>query len=170
MKKSDFFYELPPELIAQHPAEPRSSSRLLSMDRQTGEITHGTFTDIVDMLRPGDCLVLNDTRVIPARIYGTKEGSGAVVEFLLLSQKRQDVWEVLAGSGKKAKPGARFSFAAGKLEAQVLEILEGGNRLAAFTYDKSKYSSLFALLDEIGQMPLPHYITEELEDKERYQT
>lgn len=166
MKKSDFFYELPQELIAQHPAEPRDSSRLMRLNRETGEITHTVFSHVLDQLRPNDCLILNDTRVIPARLFGTKEGTGAVVEFLLLNHREANVWEVLAGPGKKAKPGARFQFGDGLLHCEILEVIEGGNRLAEFSYEGNFYE----VLDQIGQMPLPHYITEALEDNEKYQT
>lgn len=166
MKKSDFWYELPEELIAQQPVEPRDSSRMMLVDRITGELSHKHFYDLPDFLRPGDCLILNDTRVLPARLYGIKEGTGAVVEFLLLHQKSLDVWEVITGPGKKAKEGARFSFGDGLLYAQVLEVLENGNRLARFTCE----GNFFTVLEAVGQMPLPHYITQELKDKERYQT
>lgn len=166
MKKSDFWYDLPEELIAQQPLEPRSSSRLLKMDRCTGELTHKHFYDLPEFLRPGDCLILNDTRVLPARLYGVKEGTGAVVEFLLLNQKSLDVWEVITGPGKKAREGARFSFGEGLLFAEVIEVLENGNRLARFKCE----GNFFETLEKVGQMPLPHYITQELKDKERYQT
>ena len=166
MKTHDFYYDLPEELIAQTPAEPRDSSRLMVLDRKTGEVSHHHFYDIVDFLMPGDCLIVNDSRVLPARLYGEKEETGAHVEFLLLTQREKDVWEVLCGPGRRAKPGAKFSFGGGLLHAEVLEIIEGGNRLARFTYEGNFYS----ILDKIGQMPLPHYITAELKDKERYQT
>lgn len=166
MKKSDFFYDLPQELIAQHPMEPRDHSRMMVLDRQSGQVQHKHFYNIVDELQAGDCLVLNNTRVLPARIYGIKEETGAKVEFLLLNHKGDDVWEVITGPGKRAKEGAKFTFGDGILKAEVLQVLENGNRLAKFSYG----GVFFDVLDRIGQMPLPHYITEELEDKERYQT
>ncbi len=166
MKTSDFYYDLPEELIAQHPLEKRDASRLLHVDRSTGEIVHGHFTDIVRYLNPGDTLILNDTRVLPCRIYGVKESTGAVVEFLLLTQQTQDTWECLCGPGKKAREGSRFSFGNGTLKCEVTEVKDDGNRIVRFEYE----GSFFAILDEIGQMPLPPYIKEKLEDKERYQT
>lgn len=166
MKKSDFFYFLPEELIAQHPIEPRDHSRLMVVDKFGGEIEHKHFFDIVDELNEGDCLVLNNTRVLPARLYGIKEDTGARVEFLLLTAKGDDVWECITGPGKRAKPGTRFTFGDGILKAEVLEVLEGGNRLVKFSYNGNFYN----VLDEIGQMPLPPYITAELENGERYQT
>lgn len=166
MHTKDFFYDLPKELIAQTPLEPRDSSRLMVLDKQNGEIRHAHFRDIVDFLNPGDCLVLNDSRVLPARLYGIKEGTGAKVEFLLLTQREQNIWEVLCGPGKRAKPGTRFTFGGGLLKAEVLEIVEDGNRLVRFSCD----GNFFHILDQIGQMPLPHYITKHLEDNERYQT
>ena len=166
MKKSDFYYELPKELIAQHPTEKRDQSRLLVVDRDTGELQHKHFFDILDELQEGDCLILNNTKVLPARIFGVKEETGAHVEFLLLKSVGPDVWEVIAGPGKRAKPGTMFSFENGLLNAEVLDVLEGGNRLVRFTYDGNFYE----VLDRIGQMPLPPYITEKLEDKSRYQT
>ncbi|MGN1195192.1 MAG: tRNA preQ1(34) S-adenosylmethionine ribosyltransferase-isomerase QueA [Acutalibacteraceae bacterium] len=166
MKKDDFYYDLPKELIAQHPVEPRDHSRLMVVDRKTGEIEHRHFYDVVDYLNPGDCLIINDTRVLPARIYGVKEETGAVVEFLLLTNKGGDVWESIAGPGKRAKTGTRFSFSDGLLKAEVVDVLENGNRLIHFFYDGNFYE----ILDKIGQMPLPPYITEKLEDAERYQT
>lgn len=165
MKTSDFYYELPQELIAQTPLEPRDSSRLLVMDRQTGQLQHRHFYEIIDFLEPGDCLVLNDSRVLPARLFGVKEGTGAQVEFLLLNHREGDVWEALAGPGRRAKPGARFRFGDGLLCAEVLDVEEGGNRLLRFQYQGNFYE----LLDQVGAMPLPHYITAELKDKERYQ-
>ena len=153
MKTHDFYYDLPEELIAQTPAEPRDSSRLMVLDRKTGAVSHHHFYDIVDYLMPGDCLIVNDSRVLPARLYGEKE-TGAKVEFLLLTQREKDVWEVLCGPGRKAKPGAKFSFGGGLLHAEILDIIEGGNRIARFTYEGNFYS----ILDQIGQMPLPHYI------------
>ena len=166
MKKSDFYYELPKELIAQHPTEKRDQSRLLVVDRDTGELQHKHFFDILDELQKGDCLILNNTKVLPARIFGVKEETGAHVEFLLLKSVGPDVWEVIAGPGKRAKPGTKFSFENGLLNAEVLDVLEGGNRLVRFAYDGNFYE----VLDRIGQMPLPPYITEKLEDKSRYQT
>ena len=165
MKKSDFFYDLPQEQIAQHPITPRDSSRLLVLGRESGEIQHKIFRDIEDMLRPEDCLILNDTKVLPARLFGIREGTGARVEFLLLKQQSADTWEALAGPGKKAKPGTVFDFG-GKMRGTVLEALDNGNRIVQFQFE----GNFFALLDEIGELPLPHYITEELEDKDRYQT
>lgn len=166
MNKSDFFYDLPEELIAQHPVEPRDASRLMVVDKISGEIQHKHFYDILDELREGDCLILNDTRVLPARIFGIKEGTGARVEFLLLTNKGGDVWECITGPGKRAKPGTRFTFGDGILTAEVIDVLEGGNRLVKFFYE----GNFFNVLDEIGQMPLPPYITEKLENQERYQT
>ncbi len=167
MKTSDFFYDLPEELIAQHPVEPRDSSRLMVLDKITGDIQHKHFYDICDYLHEGDCLILNDTRVLPARIYGVKEGTGAHVEFLLLTCKEKDVWEVLAGPGKRAKEGTVFTFGDGIMKAEILEVLDNGNRIAKFTYDGNNF---YDVLDRVGEMPLPHYITERLENKERYQT
>lgn len=166
LQTKDFYYDLPKELIAQTPLEPRDSSRLLTLNRETGEIAHKHFYDIIDCLNPGDCLVLNDSRVLPARLYGIKEGTGAKVEFLLLNHREGDVWEVLCGPGKRAKPGSQFDFGGGLLHAEVLEIIEEGNRLARFTCKGNFYE----ILDKIGEMPLPHYITEHLNDNERYQT
>ena len=166
MKKSDFFYNLPPELIAQTPIENRETSRLMKLDKKSDEIRHCHFYDILESFEEGDCLVLNNTKVLPARLYGVKDETGAVVEFLLLSQRELDVWEVIAGPGKRAKPGTKFTFGEGLLRCEVLEILEGGNRVVKFFYDGNFYN----ILDRIGEMPLPHYITEKLEDKDRYQT
>ncbi len=166
MKKSDFWYDLPENLIAQHPVEPRNTSRLMVLDKHNGNIVHKHFYDISELLKPGDCLILNDTRVLPARLYGVKDDTGAVVEFLLLNQKAQDIWEVITGPGKKARTGARFTFGDGVLRAEIIEVLENGNRLARFIYD----GNFFNILESVGQMPLPHYITAKLEDKERYQT
>ncbi len=166
MKKSDFFYNLPTELIAQTPIENRETSRLMKLDKKSDEIRHCHFYDILDSFEEGDCLVLNNTKVLPARLYGVKDETGAVVEFLLLSQRELDVWEVIAGPGKRAKPGTKFTFGEGLLRCEVLEILEGGNRVVKFFYDGNFYN----ILDRIGEMPLPHYITEKLEDKDRYQT
>ena len=167
MKKQDFYYDLPKERIAQTPAEPRDSSRLMVVHRDTGNLEHRHFYDILDYLNPGDCLILNNTRVLPARLYGVKQDTGAHVEFLLLNQKENDVWEVITGPGRRAKAGARFSFGDGLLHAEILEVLENGNRIAKFQYDGD---SIFPVLEKIGEMPLPHYITKKLEDNERYQT
>ena len=166
MLKSDFYYNLPEELIAQEPVEPRDSSRLLVMDKQSGALRDGTFRDIKELLKPGDCLILNDSRVLPARLLGERVGTGAHVEFLLLTPHGNDVWEVLAGPGRRAKPGDRIAFGGGLLVAKVLDVLEGGNRLVEFSYEGNFYE----VLDQIGQMPLPPYIKKRLEDKERYQT
>ncbi len=166
MNKSDFFYDLPEELIAQHPVEPRDSSRLMVVDKISGEIQHKHFYDILDELKEGDCLILNNTRVLPARIFGIKDGTGARVEFLLLTNKGGDVWECITGPGKRAKPGTHFNFGDGLLSAEVIDVLEGGNRLVRFFYE----GNFFNVLDQIGQMPLPPYITEKLENRERYQT
>lgn len=166
MKTSDFYYDLPKELIAQTPLKDRSSSRLLVVNRQTGELSHRHFTDIADYLNPGDCLVMNDTRVIPARLYGVKEGTGGKIEFLLLNRKNRDEWEVILRPGKKAKPGARFVFGDGMLTAEVIDTVNDGNRIVRFSYE-----GLFEnILDKLGEMPLPPYITEHLDDRERYQT
>ncbi len=165
-KTSDFSYDLPEELIAQTPLEKRDTSRLLTLDKNTGEIRHKHFFDILDCLNENDCLILNDSRVLPARIYGVKEETGAVVEFLLLKNKGDDIWECLAGPGKKAKTGSCFSFGEGLLQGEVIDVLEDGNRLVKFSYE----GVFFAILDKIGQMPLPPYIKEKLQDKERYQT
>ena len=165
-KTSNYFYDLPTELIAQHPLEPRDHSRLLMMDRQTGRTQDMHFYDIADMLEEGDCLILNDSRVLPARIYGTRQISGSAVELLLLHTSGDDVWEVLAGPGRHAKVGDTLIFGEGKLTAEVLEIVNEGNRLVKFHYDGNFYN----ILEEIGQMPLPPYITERLENQERYQT
>lgn len=167
MKTKDFYYDLPKELIAQTPVEPRDSSRLLVLDRQSGELKHEHFYDIIDELNPGDCLILNDSRVLPARIYGIKEPTGACVEFLLLKQVENDVWECLAGPGKKAKPGTKFSFGNGIMDCEVLSVTEDGNRIVKFSYGEDGF---FASLEKVGKMPLPPYITEELENQERYQT
>ncbi len=166
MLKSDFYYNLPEELIAQEPIEPRDASRLLVMDKQTGALRDGTFRDIKNLLRPGDCLILNNSRVLPARLIGERVGTGAAVELLLLTPHGNDVWEVLAGPGRRAKPGYKLSFGGGLLTAEVLEVLEGGNRLVKFSYEGNFYETL----DQIGQMPLPPYIKKRLEDGERYQT
>lgn len=166
MKTSDFYYDLPKELIAQTPLKDRSSSRLLAVSKENGSLKHGHFTDIVSYLKKGDCLVLNDTRVIPARLYGVKEETGAKIEFLLLNRKNQTDWEVILKPGKKAKPGAKFVFGDGLLKAEVLETVNDGNRIVRFSYE-----GLFEnVLDKLGEMPLPPYITEKLSDRERYQT
>ncbi len=167
MNTSDFYYDLPKELIAQHPVEPRDSSRLMLVDRENGEIEHKHFYDILGELNEGDCLIVNNTRVLPARIFGTKKDTGARVEFLLLTNKGNDVWECIAGPGKKARVGSQFTFADDLMSAEVVEVLDNGNRLVKFTYNSSNF---FEALDKIGQMPLPPYITERLEDVERYQT
>lgn len=166
MKTSDFYYELPEKLIAQTPIEPRSASRLLALDRQNGAIADSCFEDLISFLRPGDCLVLNNSRVLPARIYGKRIPTGGAVELLLLQSHGDDVWEVLAGPGKKARPGDSIGFGEGILTAHVLDILDGGNRLVKFTYDGNFYE----VLERIGEMPLPPYITAKLENQERYQT
>lgn len=166
MKTSDFYYDLPQELIAQTPLADRSASRLLVLDKEKGDITHRHFYDIVDMLEEGDCLVLNNTRVLPARLYGEKEGTGGKMEFLLLNRIDRDRWEIIVKPGKKAKPGAKFVFGGGLLKAEIIETVNDGNRIAEFSYD-----GVFEnVLDQLGEMPLPPYITEKLEDKERYQT
>ncbi len=166
MKKSDFYYELPQELIAQHPLEKRDNSKMMHLDRTSGEIQHKHFFDVIDYMNEGDCLILNNTRVLPARLYGIKDDTGAQVEFLLLNPKGNDVWEVITGPGKKAKKGTSFTFSDGIMKAEILDVLDNGNRLAKFEYE----GNFFNVLDKIGQMPLPHYITEKLEEKERYQT
>lgn len=167
MKKSDFYYDLPKELIAQTPLEQRDTSRMMVINKKSGEICHKHFYDIFDYLNDGDCLVLNNTRVLPARIYGTKKDTGAVVEFLLLNNLGNDEWETITGPGKRAKEGAEFTFGNGILSCVVLKVLENGNRIAKFSYDGT---NIYEVLDKIGEMPLPHYITEKLHDKERYQT
>ena len=166
LKKSDFYFDLPQELIAQDPLEDRSSSRLLVLDKETGAVSHHVFRDIVDFLNPGDCLVLNDTRVIPARLLGEREGTGAHIEVLLLKRREADVWETLVKPGKKCRPGTRLVFGGGLLKAQVLETVEEGNRLIRFEYD----GIWEEVLDRLGEMPLPPYITHKLQDKNRYQT
>lgn len=167
MKTRDFYYDLPPELIAQQPIEPRDHSRLLVMDRSSGQLTDSVFYQLPQFLQPGDCLIVNDSRVLPARLYGHRKSSGGLVELLLLSPKGQDVWEVLAGPGKKARPGDVLVFGEGLLEAEVLDIVEEGNRLVRFTYPGP---SIYAILEQIGEMPLPPYITKKLKQPERYQT
>ncbi len=166
LAKSDFYFELPPELIAQDPLENRCASRLLVLEKDTGAVSHHTFSEIVDYLNPGDCLVLNDTKVIPARLLGEKEGTGAHVELLLLKRMEKDVWETLVKPGKKCRPGTKLSFGGGLLTAEILDVLEDGNRLVRFSYQ-----GIFEeLLDRLGEMPLPPYITHRLKDKARYQT
>ena len=166
MKTSDFYFDLPEELIAQDPLEDRSSSRLMVLDKNTGEITHRIFRDITEYLHPGECLVINDTKVIPARLIGAKEDTGAKIEILLLKRKENDIWETLVKPGKKCRPGAKVVFGNGELRAEILEVLEDGNRLVQFSYE-----GIFEeVLDRLGQMPLPPYITHKLQDKNRYQT
>lgn len=166
MKTSDFYYDLPKELIAQDPLEDRSSSRLLHLSMKDGSIEHRHFTDILEYLHEGDCLVVNDTRVIPARLYGHKEETGALIEILLLKRKENDTWECLVKPGKKARPGARITFGDGILKGEILDIVDEGNRLIRFEYD-----GIFEeILDQLGEMPLPPYITHKLKDKNRYQT
>lgn len=166
MKRQDFYYELPEELIAQDPLEDRSSSRLLVLDKESGAVSHHVFKEITDYLKPGDCLVINDTKVIPARLIGSKVGTEAKIEILLLKRKENDIWETLVKPGKKAKIGTKICFGEGLLVGEVVDIVEEGNRLIQFTYE-----GIFEeILDQLGQMPLPPYITHQLEDKNRYQT
>ena len=166
MKTQDFYYDLPEELIAQDPLEDRSSSRLLVLDKKSGAVYHHVFKEIIDYLHEGDCLVINDTKVIPARLIGSKVGTNAKIEILLLKRKSDNTWETLVKPGKKAKVGAKISFGDGLLIGEVVDIVEEGNRLIRFTYD-----GIFEeILDQLGQMPLPPYITHQLEDKNRYQT
>lgn len=166
MKTSDFYYDLPKELIAQDPLEDRSASRLMVVHRGSGQIEHKTFTDIVDYLRPGDCLVRNNTKVIPARLFGVRKDTGAAVELLLLKRRENDIWETLVKPGKKARAGAELVFGDGHLCGEIIDVLEDGNRLIQFHYE-----GIFEeILDELGQMPLPPYITHSLKDKNRYQT
>lgn len=166
MKTSDFFYELPEELIAQDPLEDRTASRLLVLDKKTDKLEHKIFSDVIDYLKQGDCLVINNTRVIPARLIGEKEGTGGKVEILLLKRLKNDIWETLVKPGKKLRPGARVTFGDGRLKAEIMEIAEEGNRLVKFYYE-----GIFEeILDSLGEMPLPPYITHKLEDKEMYQT
>ncbi len=167
MKTSDFFYELPQELIAQTPVEPRDSSRLMIVDKVSGNIEHRIFRDLTDYLEKGDCLIINDTRVIPARIYGVKEETGAVVEFLLLKQSENNKWECLCKPGKRAKIGTKFTFGEGLVDCEVCDVTEEGNRIIRFNCDSKE---IYNILDKIGKMPLPPYITEELKNGERYQT
>ncbi len=166
LKKSDFYFDLPQELIAQDPLEDRSSSRLLVLDKESGEISHHIFKEIVDYLNPGDCLVLNNTKVIPARLLGEREGTGAHIEVLLLKRREADVWETLVKPGKKCRPGTKLVFGGGLLRAEILETVEEGNRLIKFYYD----GIWEEILDKLGEMPLPPYITHKLQDKNRYQT
>lgn len=166
LKKSDFYFDLPEELIAQDPLEDRSSSRLLVLDKETGETSHHIFKEVINYLNPGDCLVLNNTKVIPARLIGHKEDTGAAIEVLLLKRKENDIWETLVKPGKKCKPGTKIVFGEGHLHATVLETVEDGNRLIRFSYE-----GIFEeILDRLGEMPLPPYITHKLQDKNRYQT
>lgn len=166
LKKEDFFFNLPEDQIAQDPLEDRSSSRLLVLDKNTGETAHHVFREIPDFLKAGDCLVINDTKVIPARLIGEKESTGGKVEVLLLKRKENDIWETLVKPGKKMKPGARVSFGGGLLKGEVIDVVDEGNRLIHF-----EYQGIFEeILDQLGQMPLPPYITHQLEDKNRYQT
>ena len=166
MKTSDFYYDLPKELIAQDPLEDRSSSRLLHLSMKDGSMEHRHFTDILDYLNEGDCLVINDTRVIPARLYGHKEETGALIEILLLKRHENDIWECLVKPGKKARPGAKITFGDGILKGEIIDIVDEGNRLIQFHYD-----GIFEeILDQLGEMPLPPYITHKLKDKNRYQT
>ena len=171
LKTSDFDYELPRELIAQHPMEQRDASRLMVLNREEGSITHRHFSDILDYLRPNDVLVVNDSKVIPARIYGHVEGrEEAALELLLLRQRELNVWECLVKPGKRARVGMRAVFGEGLLTGEVLELVEEGNRLIRFSYDESKYANIYDILNRIGMMPLPPYITEQLRDNDRYQT
>ena len=166
MRTADFYYDLPEELIAQDPLSDRSSSRLMHLDKETGEVEHTDFKHILDFLRPGDCLVVNDTKVIPARLYGHKKETGAVIEILLLKRREHDIWECLVKPGKKARPGAEIVFGDGILTGVILDVVEEGNRLIQFHYE-----GIFEeILDQLGEMPLPPYITHKLEDKNRYQT
>ena len=166
MDVKDFYYDLPEELIAQDPLEKRSNSRLMILDKKSGDVTHRHFYDIKEYLRPGDCLVINNTRVIPARLYGEREETGGKVEILLLKRKSDDVWETLVKPGKKARIGTRLTFGGGLLKGQVIDIVDEGNRLIRFSYE-----GIFEeILDQLGQMPLPPYITHQLKDKNRYQT
>lgn len=166
MKLSDFNYDLPKELIAQDPLSNRESSRLMLLNKETGEIEHKIFSNIIDYLNPGDCLVINDTKVIPARLIGTKIGTDAHIEVLLLKRRENDIWEVLVKPGKKARPGCKISFGDGLLTGEIIDVVEEGNRLIKFTYD-----GIFEeILDRLGEMPLPPYITHKLQDKNRYQT
>lgn len=166
MDVKDFYYDLPEELIAQDPLEDRSGSRLLVLDKKTGEVEHKVFRDIIDYIRPGDCLVINNTKVIPARLYGVKEGTEAKIEILLLKRKENDIWETLVKPGKKCKVGTKIAFGEGLLTGEIIDVVEEGNRLIQFHYE-----GIFEeILDRLGQMPLPPYITHQLKDKNRYQT
>ena len=166
MKRQDFYFELPEELIAQDPLKDRAGSRLLALDKETGEVSHHSFREIADYLEPGDCLVLNDTKVIPARLIGAKADTGGKIEVLLLKRREGNVWETLVKPGRKARPGTRISFGEGILTGEITEIVDEGNRLICFEYE-----GIFEeILDRLGQMPLPPYITHQLEDKNRYQT
>ena len=166
MKTSDFYYDLPQELIAQDPLEDRSSSRLMHLSLKDGSIEHRHFTDVLDYMEEGDCLVINDTKVIPARLYGHKEETGALIEILLLKRKENDIWECLVKPGKKARPGAKITFGNGILKGEIIDIVDEGNRLIQFHYE-----GIFEeILDQLGEMPLPPYITHKLKDKNRYQT
>lgn len=166
LSTSDFYYDLPEELIAQDPLEDRSSSRLMVLDKETGAVEHKVFKDILDYLNPGDCLVLNNTKVIPARLFGVKEGTMAKIELLLLKRRENDIWETLVKPGKKAKPGTKIIFGEGLLTGEILDVVDDGNRLIQF-----HYQGIFEeILDQLGQMPLPPYITHQLQDKNRYQT
>ncbi len=166
MKTSDFYYDLPQELIAQEPLKVRSNSRLMLLDKQSGKTEDKHFYDIADLLNEGDTLILNDTKVLPARLYGVKEDTGGAIEFLLLHKHTLDTWEVILKPGRRAKPGSRFVFGNGELKAEILEVINDGNRLVRFEYD-----GIFEeVLDRLGEMPLPPYITKKLEDKNRYQT
>lgn len=166
MDVKDFYYDLPEELIAQDPLEDRSGSRLLVLDKKTGEVEHKVFRDIIDYIRPGDCLVINNTKVIPARLYGVKEGTEAKIEILLLKRKENDIWETLVKPGKKCKVGTKIAFGEGLLTGEIVDVVEEGNRLIQFQYE-----GIFEeILDRLGQMPLPPYITHQLKDKNRYQT
>ncbi|WP_026834976.1 tRNA preQ1(34) S-adenosylmethionine ribosyltransferase-isomerase QueA [Eubacterium xylanophilum] len=166
MKTSDFYFDLPKEQIAQDPLENRSASRLMILHRTTGEVEHKHFSDILDYLEPGDCLVRNNTKVIPARLYGERADTGATIELLLLKRRQDDIWETLVKPGKKARTGAKITFGEGILEGEIIDVLEDGNRLIQFNYD-----GIFEeILDKLGQMPLPPYITHKLKDKNRYQT
>lgn len=166
MNKKDFYYDLPEELIAQTPLKNRSESRLMRLNKRTGEISHDHFYDLPKFLKKGDCLILNDTKVMPARLYGVKEDTGGAIEFLLLKKRSLDEWEVILRPGRRAKPGARFVFGEGELKAEIIDVVNDGNRIVKFFYD-----GVFEnVLDKLGEMPLPPYITEKLEDKDRYQT
>lgn len=166
MKTSDFYFDLPKELIAQDPLEDRSGSRLLVLDRETGEIQHRIFKDIIEYFNPGDCLVINDTKVIPARLFGSKVGTDARIEVLLLKRKENNTWETLVKPGKKARPGTVISFGEGLLTGEVIDVVEEGNRLIRFSFE----GVFEEILDQLGQIPLPPYITHQLKDKNRYQT